>query len=335
MKNWFTSDHQVSVSPSIVVFTTLFLGGLYFLYYVSPIVIMLFLAVIVMAALNPAVTKLERNYKVPRVLGILIMYLLWISVLVLAFSFIIPPLTVQLQNLIRFINNSFPLQEQFQPQNYSLADLNDLAGQLQGSVGTVLSIIISTFNGIFTLFTVTVMSFYLLIDRANLHKKISWFTKDREHLKMAEEFVNSVEYQLGGWVRGQLILMIAIGVGTYLGLKLLGIPYALPLALLAGLLEILPNLGPTIAAVPAIALAYVFGGPLMAGATLLFYLVIQQIENSILVPKIMKDNVDVNPLTTIVTILIGLQVAGVMGALLSVPAYIILRSAYSLWLKNK
>jgi len=180
------------------------------------------------------------------------------------------------------------------------------------------------------------MSFYLLIDRENLHKKISLLTKDRKHLSTAEKFITSVEHQLGGWIRGQLILMIVIGIVTYIGLRLLGIPYALPLALLAGLLEILPNLGPTIAAVPAVILAVASGGGvLMGGITVLFYIVIQQIENNLLVPKIMQDSVDVNPLTTIVTILVGLQIAGVIGALLSVPAYIILRSAYSLWLNNK
>lgn len=336
MKKFFYSDHAVSVSPSIVIFSALFLGGLYFLYYIRSIVVMLFLAVIVMSALNPAVTKLEKRFRVPRVLGILLMYVLWITMLGLSLWVIVPPLAVQLTNLVRLIDDTLHINETLFSSNLSLAELNGLASQLQGSVGTVVSIVTGAFSGVFTFFTVTVMSFYLLIDRENIHRKIGWFTRDKKNFALAEEFVNSVELQLGGWIRGQLILMIVIGLVTYLGLRLLGVPYALPLAVLAGLLEILPNLGPTFAAVPAIILAAISAGNpgLMAGVTTLFYIVVQQLENNIIVPKIMKDNVDVNPLATILTILIGFQVAGVVGALLSVPAYIILRTFYSMWLRE-
>lgn len=331
--NLFNKDHTVSVSPSIVVFTAAFFGGLYFLFYIRSIVIMLFAALIVMAAINPTVNFLEKRFKFPRVLGIVTMYFLWIGFLAVSLSIILPPLTFQLGNLIKFLDQSFDINSAFNNIDFSLSALNNVASQLQGSFSAAFSIISMTFSGIFTFFTVTVMSFYMLLDRNNLHKKIAWFTTKKKHLKLAEEFVDSVEHQLGGWIRGQIVLMIVIGVVTYIGLRLLGIPYALPLALLAGLLEILPNLGPTIAAVPAIALAAVTADnpALMAGITTLFYVVMQQLENNIIVPKIMKESVDVSPLTTIVTILIGLQVGGVIGALLSVPVYIIVRSAYSLW----
>jgi predicted PurR-regulated permease PerM len=129
--------------------------------------------------------------------------------------------------------------------------------------------------------------------------------------------------------------MITIGVITYIGLSLLSIPYAIPLALAAGLLEILPNLGPTLAAVPAVAIAYFTTGPAMAGFIVLFYTIVQQLENNLIVPKIMKDNVDVNPLTTILVILIGFKVGSVLGALLAVPFYILVRSIYSLWLREQ
>jgi predicted PurR-regulated permease PerM len=259
----------------------------------------------------------------------MIMYILVISLLSVLIALIVPPLTQELQNLTKMID-LLPLQNFVRNFKFDVNQINNFVSSFGGSVTTLWSIVNSTFSSLFTVLTITVISVYLLIDRDNLYKKISWFTRDKSQLEKAREFVDSVEVQLGGWIRGQLILMTIIGFVTYLGLLLLGIPYVLPLAILAGFLEILPNLGPTIASLPSIALAYVYGGWVLAGATALFYLIVQQLENNIVVPKIMKANADVNPLATIVTILVGLKMGGIVGALLSVPLYILIRAIYGM-----
>lgn len=327
---FFGSEKTVKISPSIVVFTFAFLTMMYFLYYVRTILGMLFAAVIIMAAINPGVKKLEKNFKLPRVLGIVLMYALVISILAGVIALIVPPLVVELTNLTKVIDLG-PVQNYVKDFKFGLTEVSGIVSSLGGSVTTLLAVVNSTFSTLFTIFTVVVMSVYLLVDRENLYKKISWFTKDSSHLKIADKFVDDLEIQLGGWIRGQLILMTVIGVVIYFGLTLLGIPYALPLAVLAGFLEILPNLGPTIAAVPSIILAFIYGGWLFAGATTLFYIIVQQLENNLIVPKIMKENADVNPLATIITILIGLKIGGIIGALLSVPVYITLRAIYGIW----
>jgi predicted PurR-regulated permease PerM len=175
------------------------------------------------------------------------------------------------------------------------------------------------------------MSFYLLSERKTLYKKFSWVYYSEKFEKLAEEFVDEMEIQLGGWVRGQLALMLLIGFVTYITLTLLNIPYALPLAVLAGFLEILPNLGPTISAVPAVLMTFALVSPTMAGVVLLSYVVIQQLENNLVVPRIMKAAVNVEPLTSIVLILAGVKLAGVAGALLAIPAYILLRSGFQIY----
>ena len=129
--------------------------------------------------------------------------------------------------------------------------------------------------------------------------------------------------------------MLTIGIVTFIGLTVLRIPYALPLALAAGLLEILPNLGPTLAAIPAIAIAYISFGPVSALLALIFYVIVQQLENNLLVPKIMAANAHVNPLVAIVTILIGVEIGGVVGAFLAIPIYIVIRLIYSTFLSLK
>lgn len=326
------NTHGVIISPYSIMFTVFFLLFLYFMYLVRSIVIIVFLAFIIMAALNPAVNKAHRFTKLPRGLCILVVYLLVLSLLAIMFGFLLPPIINEFYHLMR--NVELPvLEDEIRNLNFTIGELTNFAGRLSGQLGQVFSLITSTFSGVITTFTLIVLSAYLILDRPYLHRKIFWFTHEELHLNKAEEFVNSLEHQLGGWVRGQLILMTVIGVITYGGLTLLGIPYALPLAVLAGILEVLPNLGPTVAAVPAVVLALIMLGGPMAVATAVFYIVVQQVENYLLVPKIMRDNVDVNPVVTIVTILIGLQLGGMVGALIAVPVYIVLRTVYAKFFK--
>ena len=134
-------------------------------------------------------------------------------------------------------------------------------------------------------------------------------------------------------MRGELILMFTIGLVTFVGLTLLNIPYALPLAILAGVLELIPNLGPTISAIPAIIIAFAVHGPVSGIAVLGLSIAIQQAENNLLVPRIMKDSAQVGSLVVILAILIGAQFGGALGALLAVPLYITARSWYSFYFR--
>lgn len=326
--------HAVVISPWSIIFTIFALFVVYFFYQVRFILTLLFLSFIIMTALNPWVSFLTRKFKVPRTISIVIVYFLVMAFFTGLIGLMIPPLGSQLIQLVKAIN--FPyFQEEIKKLTFGVSELSALASQVGNSVGILFTIISSTFAGLFTFFTLVVMSLYLTIDRPDLYKKIAWFSSDKEHMHIAKEFIDDLEIQLGGWVRGQVLLMLLIGFLTFLGLFLLNIPYALPLALLAGLLEIVPNLGPTIAAVPAVIFGYVTGGPVLAGVLLLFYIVVQQVENNIVVPKIMQESADVNPLISIVVILMGFEVGGVIGALLGIPIYIMFRSAYSLVRKHR
>jgi predicted PurR-regulated permease PerM len=323
------NKHSVSISPSIVIFTVIFLFSLYFLVQIQGILVALFLSFIVMTALRPAVDKLNLRFKLPRALSIGIVYVLVISIIFGLFALIVPPLLTEAYSLLRSFDIPFFKQE-IQNLSLTVQEVSALLNQFGDGAGMVFSLISATFSGLFAFFTMIVMSFYLMLDRPNLYKKVNWFSREAKYLKKAEKFIDSVEHQLGGWIRGQIILMVTIGVATFVGLSLLGVPFALPLAILAGFLEILPNLGPTLAAVPAVILAFVAGGPMMGGVVLVFYIVIQQFENNLLVPKIMQKSADVNPLMAILVILMGFKLGGVIGALLSIPIYIVLRSVYAL-----
>ncbi|OGJ16458.1 MAG: hypothetical protein A2632_03280 [Candidatus Pacebacteria bacterium RIFCSPHIGHO2_01_FULL_46_16] len=334
MLKLFSRNTQVTLAPTNVLQVVAILLGFYFLFQIRSILMLVFLAFILMVALNPVAKRLQRLLRLTRTLSIVGAYVLLITVLLLLIGLLLPPLIGQLYALLRTINIPL-LQEYLVKANFSwtAADLSNLANQIGTSVTSVLSVVLSTFAGIFTVFTLFVLSFFMLVERSVLHRKIAWFTKDAKDFALAEQFLDLLESQLGGWVRGEALLMLSIAVLTYIGLTIIGVPYALPLAILAGLLEILPNIGPTIAAIPAIAIGYITGGPVIAGVVLLLSIVVQQLENSVLVPKIMRENANVNPLISIVAILTGFQLAGVMGALLAIPSYITIRAVYSVFFR--
>jgi predicted PurR-regulated permease PerM len=130
--------------------------------------------------------------------------------------------------------------------------------------------------------------------------------------------ISRVENKLGAWFRGQIVLSFTIGFTTWIALTLLGIPFAPPLAILAGILEIVPTIGPIIAGIPAVIVALSIS-PILAVVIIAVYIVIQMFENNILVPKIMERAVGLNPIVIIVGVMIGTKFMGVLGALLSVP----------------
>jgi len=115
-----------------------------------------------------------------------------------------------------------------------------------------------------------------------------------------------------------MVLSLAIGICTWAGLTLLGLPFALPLALMAGLLEIIPTIGPIVSAIPAIIVALTIS-PGIAISVVVFYILLQMLENNILVPKVMEKAVGLNPIVIIIGVLIGAKSLGILGALLAVP----------------
>ena len=331
MLNWSQKQfNPVAVLRSFAVFCALLILGIIFLKQINSVIMLLFLSFILMVALNPGVNKIQKFFHLPRIMSIVLVYFLFITLLTIATAFLLPPLISQIYQLVKLIDLPI-IQNEVATLKFSLAEMTDLMNRYGGSVSVVYKFISSTFSGIFTLFSLLVMSFYLILDRPVLHTKMNWFTDKKAHVELTKTFLDQVEQQLGGWVRGQSILMLVIGVFTYAGLSILNAPYALPLALLAGLMEVVPNLGPTLSAIPAIAIAYLDISPVMGLIVFCFYVIVQQLENNFIVPKILRDNADVNPLVAIVSMMIGFKIYGIMGGLLAVPVYIVLRTAYSQW----
>jgi len=310
---------KIEISHRTIIFATFFLIFLWFLYQIRQILIALFISVILMAALNPAVDRITR-LKIPRFLAILFLYILIIGVFVLSIAGVVPPLVDQTSVLIS------RLPEYSQNLGLPIIDqkiITDQISQLGSIPANIVKLSVSIFSNLFVALAVLVITFYLLMERRNLNKYLTvLFGGDGE--KKAEKFINEMEKNLGGWVRAQLILMSIIGLFCYIGLRLLGIEFALPLAILAGVFEIIPNIGPIVSAIPAFFAGFVIS-PLMGLAVIALYFLIQQLENTIIVPKVMEKKVGVNPIVTILALTIGFKLAGIMGAVLAIPIVLLLR----------
>ncbi len=310
---------RVDISYKTIVFTVFFILGLWTLYLLRMVLVLWFISFILMTAMNPAVSLMEK-IKIPRSLAILISFIIFGFIVGLVISGIVPPFIEQTAILAKNLSPSFSSSY----ANY--LDIDFLYSQLElissNALG-VLKIAIGAASNILNVFSLIVFTFYLLMERKQLPEYIKHLFGRGDNNHRAQEIIDEIESKLGGWVRGEIALMIIVGFFTYIGLILLNIPFALPLALLAGMFELIPNIGPTISAIPAILVGLAIS-PTVALGVLILFIVIQQLENNIIVPVVMRGAVGIRPIVTLGSLMVGLTLGGVTGAILAVPIYITL-----------
>ena len=307
---------KIEISQRTIIFTAFFLIGLFFLFEIRYIVLFLFVALIFMSAFSPLVDRLEK-YRIPRGLSTVVLYILIWVFISFSVASLVPPLVEQ---SARFVTR---LPQDIERLSQGRFDVSMLAPQLTAVPQNLFKIIVGAFNNVVSLFTLMVIVYYLILERKNLHKYLLFLFGNNDREARAEAFINQLEKKLGGWVRGQLLLMLFVGILSYIGLVFLGVEFAIPLAFLAGILEIVPSIGPTLSAVPAILVA-LGSSPVLALAVAALYFVIQQVENNFLVPKVMSKAVGLSPLIVIIALLVGLKLAGIAGAILAIPTVLLL-----------
>jgi len=178
-------------------------------------------------------------------------------------------------------------------------------------------------GGILGVVTILILTFYILVDSANLRESLLRLVP-KERRARADMAAREVTIKVSAWLGGQLLLGVTIGTTSAIGLWALGIPFFYVLALISGIGEMIPVVGPILSAIPAIAVAATVS-PQKILLVIIFFIVQQQLENHILVPKIMSRQVGVSPVTVIIALLIGGSLAGIVGALLAVPSAAILQ----------
>lgn len=319
--------------PSSAVWRVVFIVGvLAFLWFIRDILLFLVVAFLIASALEPLAARLQ-DFRIPRPLSVLAVYAACLALLGGIGTVILPPLAAEVRALAHVLPDLYGRFTQLlggagvvlgtpEAVEELRSGLVDFGNLLTSSAGGFFETTKSIFGSVFAALLVFVVSFYLVINRNGLVLFLRSVTPV-EHQPYIIGLVERAQRKIARWAGAQLVLGVIVGVLVYIGLWSFGIPYALALALLAGLFELIPVIGPILSAIPA-ALVGFTNSVVLGLLVILLYLVIQQVENHLLVPVIMRKAVGLNPLITIVAVLIGAKVAGFLGVVLAVPVATIL-----------
>lgn len=320
-----TTISYVSIIRVLVVFV-----AVYFIYLIRDALALLFVSVIFAAAVDPWVDWLQKR-KFPRAVSILMIYAILLAIFSLVIFMMIPPMTEQIGQVV----TNFPsYYEKISVGIHQLQDktlegstaagndsvvstLETLSLTLAQTTKSIFVTITSIFGGLFSLLIVLVITFYLTVEEDALKKFIKYIVPPK-HRTYTMDLIERMQIKIGLWLRGQLLLSVIVGVLTYIGLSILGVKYALLLAIIAGVLEIIPYLGPWLAAIPAVLVSF-SDSFVKVVLVVILYIIIQQLENNLIVPKLMQKMVGLNPIIVIMAILVGAKLGGVVGGLLGVP----------------
>ncbi len=301
-------------------------------YVLRDVVVILLFAVIIASAAGPFADWLEEK-RVPRLLAVLGLYLVFFGLLIVFLSLIIPVMASELNQLTLnlpkvFSNVSTALETAQQSSRYfdflsEIQGVLDSFGQyLQVSSKSVINVVISIFGGVVSFVSIIIISFYFSVMRHGIQSFVRSVLPDRY-----EEYVirlwKRTERKIGRWLQGQVLLALAIGLMVFIGLSLIGVRYALLLAILSMIFEIVPIIGPVLSAIPAIIIAFMEARGL-GFWTLGFFAVVHQIENHVIAPVVLGRAIGLNPVAVIIALLIGAKIAGILGVLLAVPVAVVI-----------
>jgi predicted PurR-regulated permease PerM len=327
----------IQISTGAIMKVILFTLLIAFLFYLRDLILILLTAIVIASAIEPA-TKWFKKYKIPRVPAVVIIYAVIVAAVFGIFYLFIPAILndasgffAQLPQYISSINLSNPLtsggaisadkvaESVSTVRGFSLESIiSDLQASFSNASEGFFRVLSSVFGGIFSLILIVVFSFYLAVQETGIDDFLRIITPAK-HQKYIIGLWKRSQNKIGLWMQGQLVLALVIGVLTYLGLTIFGVPYALLLAILAAMFELIPIFGPILAAIPAVIIAFASGGASLGAFVIGLYVIIQQFENHLIYPLVVKKVVGVPPLLVILALIIGAKLAGFLGIILSVP----------------
>lgn len=326
---------SINISTGTILKTMVLVLGLALFLFLFDVFLVIIASVVVASAVEPA-TKWFINRKIPRVLAVLFIYVLFFGLIIGSLYFLIPPLLTEILDLSKTAPERLEHFDFFGLAEESWASLTGTLGidfplenlfegfkkELEVLAGGAFLTTAMFFGGIFNFILILVLSFYLAVQE----KGIENFLRLTTPLKY-EEYILSLwrrsQRKIGLWMKGQLVLSLIVGVLVFLGLTVLDIRYAITLAIIAAIFELIPIFGPILSAVPAFFIALTGGLPLGL-AVIALYIIIQQFENHLIYPIAVKKVVGVHPIIAILSLIIGWKLAGFLGIILSVPVATVL-----------
>lgn len=282
---------------------------------------LLFLGMVIASAIAPAVHGLHR--RLPWFLSVIIPYLFAILVLIAAVVVGYPPLVAQLEAALAQLPQvadalwAWVSQQGMQGVVEDERVIDSLLAQLDTAFGLAAVLPVVVVTTIIEVVTVLFISLYWLLALPKLAQFVLSLAPSARRPELEGLFMEMGQ-AMGGYVRGVFIDSVMIGAAAFIGFVALGVPYPLVLALLAGLMEAIPYIGPLVSGAVAVAVAFIVS-PTLGLAVLVFWTVLQQFENNVLVPTVMRSQMAIPPLLVVFAIIAGFTVGGILGALVAVP----------------
>ncbi|MDD3925813.1 MAG: AI-2E family transporter [bacterium] len=317
-------------SRAAVVFFSVLLG-IWIIYSLNNILLLIALAALMSYIFSPLVNLLVR-WGSPRLVALLISYLVGLLIISLLIFLIIPPLAKQFvsftANLPTYLNGLqrlyLDMLQRLNIEPRQFLSSSQIVTRLTGILSNLMQQALAGVLGIAGLVIIPILSFFMLLSGPAMWNAFTYILPEKQKDEIIDLAVTTNNL-LGNYIVGHLLLITSIGFLTSIGLLIMGVPFALVLGLIAAVLEVVPNLGPIIAAVPAILLAFSSKGWAFALGVAGFYVFVQIIESYVLAPTILGRSVGLDPLTIILAVMVGGHYAGILGVLVAIPASAVLK----------
>lgn len=344
-----TPQSNIVISTGTIVRAVLVLLLVAALFLLRDLVLVVLTAVVIASSIEPA-TKWFIKYKFPRTVAVLIVYLVFFGFLFGFFYFFLPPVLGELSNFLAvlpdylkefdssaLLNAPIPVQEsvvvstqsvavpETLPFAHTISNLRELFLNVSDNFLGTISLV---FGGVLSFVLIIVFSFYFAMQETGIDDFLRIITPVKYQKNIISLWKRS-QVKIGLWMQGQILLAVIVGMLVYLGLTILGVKYALLLAVIAAIFELIPVFGPILSAIPATIIAFVDGGVTIGLLVIGLYVIIQQFENHLIYPLVVTKVVGVPPLLVIIALLVGAQLAGFLGIILSVPVAAVLQEFVS------
>jgi predicted PurR-regulated permease PerM len=319
-----------------LVSATVTVALVWLLYLVRDTLLLIYVAGLIAVGLSPLVDAMEQQrvvtrVRLPRWGAILSVYVILFTVVVLFVMLMVPPLVSQARDFLTVAPDLISRGQRWMIEQGILGQeitIGEAVRQAPGAgtadaVGTVVLAIWGFVGGVFGIVTILIVAFYLLVDADAIVRAMVRLFPRTERARVRDAF-RRAGGKVSAWLAGQLLLGAIIGTTAAIGLWILGVPYFYVLALIAGIGELIPIVGPVLAAIPAVAVGF-SESPALALGVALFFVIQQQVENHVLVPRVMSRQVGISPVVVIMALLIGGSLLGIVGAILAVPTAAILQ----------
>lgn len=323
----------ISITSGTLIKAVVFAAVVWALYYLQGIALIVLTAIVIASAIEPGVAALVKR-KFPRVFAVLTIYLILFVTFFTIFYFFLPSV---LEDFATFLTQLPTYLDAFSrtgafdtytrilglpsPSDISTNDIMQGLHQAidpSGAFSNALSAASQIFGGVFSFLLIVIFSFYFAVIETGVDDFLRIVTPKPQQSYVLSLWRRAQE-KIGLWMQGQLLLGIIIGVLIFLLLAIFQVPHALFLACVAAVFEIIPVFGPTLAAVPAVLVAFTTSGPTLGLTVIAIYVIAQQLENHLIYPLVVTRVVGVPPLLVILALICGGELAGFLGIILSVP----------------